>query len=244
MRLRAALGDPGHIRPIFGEYYSDPCNLTTRAYNVPAGWYLLDRAPGGRGRHLRLGMYCSLACLLQHADQLRAGEREHAEHLGLAADPDRDRARLLERADTMLAAGLTLRQTADTLDITPTALRTWLRAAGKPTRPTDHAEPAHPAPGGVSGMPTTDGPGGAPSPISVLHQLRDAGHLLALAITVTSADGPEHQRTFTAEARAETPPDNTGTNAGAITARGAGPTKTAAKTAAATVLLRKLTPGD
>ena len=118
-------------------YYCRACNLTTRAHNVPPGWYLLDRSAGGRGKHLRLGMYCSLSCLLEHAEELRAGEHAHAGHLGLAADPDRDRARLLERADTMLTAGLTLRQAANTLDITPAALRTWLRAAGKPTHHTE-----------------------------------------------------------------------------------------------------------
>jgi hypothetical protein len=222
-------------------YYCRACNLTTRARNVPPGWYLLDRSAGGRGKHLRLGMYCSLSCLLDHTEELRAGEREHAGRLGLAADPERDRARLLERADTMLTAGLTLRQTAETLDIPPGALRTWLRAAGKPTHYTDTTTLAGGAEAGAGPAAAAVGAGGPPSPIAVLHQLRDAGHLLALAITVTGAGGPDHQPTFTAEARAETPATDQPRTSGVVTGRGTGPSKAAAKTAAAAVLLRQLT---
>ncbi|WP_031173125.1 hypothetical protein [Streptosporangium roseum] len=40
------------------------CQRAERGVWVPAGWYLLERAPGGKGRHIRLGLYCSIACLV------------------------------------------------------------------------------------------------------------------------------------------------------------------------------------
>ena len=42
-------------------FFCRSCQMVERGVWVPAGWYLLERAPGGRGRHLRLGLYCSLA---------------------------------------------------------------------------------------------------------------------------------------------------------------------------------------
>ncbi|MEV4245868.1 hypothetical protein AB0J63_20945 [Streptosporangium canum] len=49
------------------------CQRAERGVWVPAGWYLLERAPGGKGRHLRLGLYCSVACLIAAGQMLEEG---------------------------------------------------------------------------------------------------------------------------------------------------------------------------
>ncbi|OLL70277.1 hypothetical protein Ae168Ps1_6146 [Pseudonocardia sp. Ae168_Ps1] len=75
-------------------------------------------------------MYCSLACVLAAAEDLKLGEREHAQRLGTPADAERDRARVLERAETMIRRGMSAKAAADVLRVPPAALRTWLKAAG------------------------------------------------------------------------------------------------------------------
>lgn len=52
--------DPDQSRP----FYCRTCNAKQMSRYVPAGWYGLDRALGGPEKHQRLGLYCSLDCLI------------------------------------------------------------------------------------------------------------------------------------------------------------------------------------
>src|SRR5438046_537202 len=79
------------------------CRLTTRGRWVPAGWYVLERAAGGGGRHLRVGLYCSLGCLAAAAGGgLAEAEQDAGARHGLPAGAARGRARLVEIAQTLL----------------------------------------------------------------------------------------------------------------------------------------------
>ncbi|MEU4411321.1 hypothetical protein AB0F88_43045 [Streptosporangium sp. NPDC023963] len=76
------------------------CQRAERGVWVPAAWYLLERAPGGKGRHIRLGLYCSVACLVCAGEMLEAGAAEHAARMDLPTEEDRrrERARVVEVA--------------------------------------------------------------------------------------------------------------------------------------------------
>jgi hypothetical protein len=83
-------------------FYCRSCQLTTLGRWIPAGCYVLERAVGGGGRHLRVGLYCSLGCLTAADDGLAAAERDAGTQRGLPAGVERDRARLMEIAQTLL----------------------------------------------------------------------------------------------------------------------------------------------
>ena len=222
--------------------------MVTRGLHVPPGWYLLERSVGGRGRHLRLGMYCSLSCLLAAGEELRVGESEHADRLGLAADPDRDRRRLLERAETLLHSGHTIRQAAEVLGLPVGGLRTWLRAAGIRVGAEGTLGPAGTA---VAGTRPDPGSPEGHSPVGTLYEMTQAGRLRDLRFALDST-GPDHDPTFTATASALLITEEVTGVPGShqsdlpgrpIAGRGSGPSKTTAKTAAATDLLATLRPG-
>lgn len=216
-------------------FFCRRCTLVSRGLYVPAGWYLLERSVGQRGRHLRLGMYCSLSCLLEAAEDLRVGESEHADRLGFAADPARDRRRMVERAETLLHSGHTIRQAAEVLEIPTGALRTWLRAVGVRVG-TDGTM-------GGAGKPEVDETQGSSvpqqrSPVAALYELVQAGRLRNLRFDGASS-GPDHARTFTATASAEVVRDP-GSPGRPVVGQGSGGSKSAAKTEAAADLLRAL----
>ena len=230
--LSAARSGDGFSDRVF---YCRRCSMVARGLHVPAGWYLLERSVGHRGKHLRLGMYCSLRCLLAAGEDLRVGESDHAQRLGLAADPDRDRRRLIERAKTLLHSGHTIRQAAEVLELPTGALRTWLRAAGVRV--------------GAEG--TMDGPTNAPttatagsgvaavrSPVATLHEMAQAGRLRDLQFEGSSS-GPDHARTFAATASVRIVTEE-GAIDEPVVGRGSGRSKSAAKTAAAADLLATL----
>jgi hypothetical protein len=75
---------------------------TERGLWVPAGWYALERTPGGRGRHVRLGLYCRR----------------------------RERQRVVDVAQTPLSGGMSVRQAADSFHVPTFTLKTWLKEAG------------------------------------------------------------------------------------------------------------------
>ncbi|WP_329087716.1 MULTISPECIES: hypothetical protein [unclassified Streptosporangium] len=108
------------------------CQRAERGMWVPAGWYLLERAPGGKGRHIRLGLYCSVACLVRAGEMLEAGAAEHAARMDLPTEEDRrrERARVVDIAQTLLSGGLTIRQAAESLNVETFTLKTWLKEAG------------------------------------------------------------------------------------------------------------------
>jgi hypothetical protein len=112
-------------------FFCRGCQLVERARHLPEGWYALERIhPRGRERgRLRLGLYCSAACLAARMGDIEADERDHARRLGMP-DRVRDRQRLVERAVTLLGHGMTVRQAGDVIDVPTSSLRHWLREAG------------------------------------------------------------------------------------------------------------------
>src|SRR5438132_11417393 len=166
-------GGPSASSRPFGErsersFFCRSCKRAHRGLWVPEGWYVVERATGGGARHLRLGLYCSLACLEQAAAGHLAEARAVNAHAG-QADLVRDKARTVERAETLLHQGMTIRAAGDALEVPTSTLRHWLREAGARVGPdgtmTSSAQEP-PVPG--AGQP---GPAGArmsgPEPVSI-----------------------------------------------------------------------------
>lgn len=173
------------------------CRIYQRAARgvwVPAGWYLLERAPGGKGRHIRLGLYCSVACLVRAGEMLEAGAAEHAARMDLPTEEDRrrERARVVEVAQTLLSGGLTIRQAAESLNVETFTLKTWLKEARI------QISPAAPVAAGSSGSSGAVG-AGERHPVSVLNELTQQGRIETVAWTVEST-GPSHAPAFAAAA--------------------------------------------
>jgi hypothetical protein len=165
-------------------YFCRSCHIVARGRWVPAGWYLLERSVGGAGKHLRLGVYCSVDCLVRVKGELAEGARRGA----LAAETtDRDRARLTEIARTMLHSGMTVRQAGDHLEITTSTLRHWLREAGLELGPKRTLADPEPAP--VKAKP----PGGR-SAVSALNELGQAGVVSDIRYEIET-HGPPHAPT-------------------------------------------------
>ncbi len=136
-------GRTGDAAPPERSFFCRTCKTSHTGRWVPAGWYALERVPGGQGKHLRLRLYCTLQCLIAAAEgPLAEGDRCHTGRLGLPADSRRDRARLVERSQVLIDHGATLREAADHLDVGTDALRGWLHdtdAAAPPWyRPPTH----------------------------------------------------------------------------------------------------------
>lgn len=238
-------------------FYCRSCRLTTRGRWIPAGWYVLERAVGGGGRHLRIGLYCSLDCLAAAGDSLAEAGREAGARRGLPAGVERDRARLVDIAQTLLHQGATIRAAGDRLDVPTSTLRHWLREAGVRvgadgtlTGPADPVPPpgmtgqgkAGGRPDTAAGRGTAPAAGAVPptppiaggSPVQALNELAQAGYVAGLSWE-TGTEGPAHQPLFTCTVTAEV----TGI-AGLARARGTGGSKAAAKASAAAALLAAL----
>ncbi|MEU4539836.1 hypothetical protein AB0G15_33805 [Streptosporangium sp. NPDC023825] len=172
------------------------CQRAERGVWVPAGWYLLERAPGGKGRHIRLGLYCSVACLVRAGEMLEAGAAEHAARMDLPTEEDRrrERARVVEVAQTLLSGGLTIRQAAESLNVETFTLKAWLKEAGIQISPAAAA----PVTAGSPGLSAGTG-SGERHPVSVLNELTQQGRIEAVAWAVEST-GPSHAPSFTAAA--------------------------------------------
>jgi hypothetical protein len=222
---------------------------------------VLERAAGGGGRHLRVGLYCSLDCLA--AADLAAAERDAAARRGLPAGAARDRARLVEIAQTLLHRGATIRAAGDELGVPTSALRHWLREAGVRVGPdgtvTGTASPAPPPAGtdqpsgmdekehGTGERPAApvcgDVPPPAPAavsgePVQTLNELAQAGYVTGLAWE-SVAEGAAHRPVFSCTVTARV-----AGIAGPVTARGTGGSKAAAKASAAAALLAGLAQDD
>jgi hypothetical protein len=264
-RPRSGL-DAAASRP-FGQsversFYCRSCRLTARGRWVPAGWYVLERAAGGGGRHLRVGLYCSLDCLAAAADDLAAAEQDAGARRGLPAAGARDRARLVEIAQTLLHQGATIRAAGDELGVPTSTLRHWLREAGVRVGAggtlTGPAGPAPSPPGtgekeqdsggrGTAAEPaaraSADMPPPAPvvvsgEPVQTLHELAQAGYVTELAWE-SAAAGAAHRPVFSCTVTARVS-GITGT----VSARGTGGSKAAAKASAAAALLAGLAGDD
>jgi len=248
----------------FGEraersFFCRACKRAHRGLWVPEGWYVVERAAGGGARHLRLGLYCSLPCLGQAAaGHLAEGAAARAGNPdGGQAEPPRDKVRVVERAETLLHRGMTIRAAGDVLDVPTSTLRHWLREAGTRVGPdgtmTSSAQEP-PVPG--TGQPAQAGAGASgPGPVSIaagasgaapmsapaepegqtalreLNHLVQAGYLTGLTWSFET-EGPVHARVFRAVA--------TGRLSGVpgeLTAVGSAGTKSGAKAAAARALL-------
>lgn len=261
--------DAAASRP-FGErlersFYCRSCRLTVRGLWVPAGWYVLERAEGGGGRHLRVGLYCSLDCLAAAGDDLAEAEREAGARRGLPVDAGRDRARLLEIAQTLLQHGATIRAAGDKLGVPTSTLRHWLREAGVRVGPdgtlTGSAESATPPsakdqdghqPEATSSTTATrqealaaaqeeepaEPRADGKSPVQTLNELVQAGYVADL-VWDAGLDGPAHRPVFHCTVTAKV----TGF-AVPVIGRGNGGSKAAAKTAAAAALLTAMADDD
>jgi len=242
-------------------FYCRSCQLTARGRWIPVGWYVLERAVGGGGRHLRVGLYCSLDCLAAAGSDLAAAEQGAGARQGLPAGAARDRARLVEIAQTLLHRGATIRAAGDELGVPTSTLRHWLREAGvrvgadgtltgsvspAPSPPgTDEndqgsggrdpaAVPAAPAAADVP--PPAPAVGGTPA--RTLNELAQAGYVTDL-VWESAAEGAAHQPVFSCTVTARV-----SGIAGPVSARGTGGSKAAAKASAAAALLAGLAGED
>jgi hypothetical protein len=249
----------------FGEraersFFCRTCKRAHRGLWVPEGWYVVERAIGGGARHLRLGLYCSPACLGQAAaGHLAEGAASQAMTAhGAQADPARDKARTVERAETLLHQGMTIRAAGDVLEVPTSTLRHWLREAGIRVGPDgtltgSAAEPsavARSAPAnedriesamsgaGTAGTEVTSAPGGKrpadpadQAALSELNRLAQLGYVSDITWSFEE-EGPAHAQTFrvVATGRLSGVP-------GELTGVGSASTKAAAKAAAARALL-------
>ena len=253
----------GASRP-FGEraersFFCRTCKRAHRGLWVPEGWYVVERAAGGGARHLRLGLYCSLPCLEQAAGGHLADGAE-AKAVNAQADPVRDRARITERAETLLHQGMTIRAAGDALDVPTSTLRHWLREAGVRVGPDGTLiGPAQQPPVAGAGREASAGPrssapesatvgtgaaesasaSGAKRPIDPADQaaLVELNHLVQVGYLTDVAwsfsdEGPAHARAFRAVAAGRL----SGVS-GELTGVGSAGTKAAAKAAAARALL-------
>jgi len=259
-------GDPPAASRPFGEraersFFCRSCKRAHRGLWVPEGWYVVERAVGGGARHLRLGLYCSLPCLEQAAaDHLAEGAAAQTTNPdGGQADLARDRARVVERAETLLHQGMTIRAAGDVLEVPTSTLRHWLREAGVRVGPDgtlvgSAEEPPGPEPrrpgsadadAGASGAELTSAPAGKqpadagkePADPADQAALRELNHLVQLGYLTGltwsfEAEGPAHARVFRAAAtgRLSSVP-------GELTGTGSAGTKAGAKAAAARALL-------
>ncbi|WP_433358696.1 double-stranded RNA binding motif domain-containing protein [Streptosporangium sp. CA-115845] len=221
-------------------FFCRVCQRAERGLWVPAGWYLLERAPGGQSRHIRLGLYCSVACLVRAGEMLEAGAAEHAARMNLPTETDirRERTRVLDIAQTLLAGGLTIRQAAESLQVDTFTLKTWLKEAGIQISP---ASPPPAAAVASSAAPSTRASTTAASrkagehhPVSALNERTQQGHITAVTWSV-EATGPSHAPYFTATATAH--PRGAGRP---VRGQGSGTSKAAARAAAAAALLARL----
>ncbi|MEU4835923.1 putative dsRNA-binding protein [Streptosporangium sp. NPDC023615] len=208
------------------------CQRAERGMWVPAGWYLLERAPGGKSRHVRLGLYCSITCLVRAGEMLEAGAAEHAARMDLPTEEDRrrERARVTDIAQTLLAGGLTIRQAAESLNVETFTLKTWLKEAGIQISPAIPVATGSSEPSGGAGS-------GERHPVSVLNELTQQGRIEAVTWTVTST-GPSHAPAFTAAAATRLLATST-----SVRGEGSGASKAAARSAAAAALLARLDVG-
>ncbi|MEV4187809.1 hypothetical protein AB0J28_40905, partial [Streptosporangium canum] len=175
------------------------CQHAERGVWVPAGWYLLERAPGGKGRHIRLGLYCSVTCPVKAGQMLEEGAAEHAARMDLPTEEDRrrERTRVIEVAQTLLGGGMTIREAAESLNVQTFTLKTWLKEAGIQI---GQASIAHVA--ASTSTSTTAAPTPVPRehhPVSVLNEWTQQGRIDGVDWQV-EASGPSHAPAFTATA--------------------------------------------
>ncbi|MFC4059085.1 putative dsRNA-binding protein [Planomonospora corallina] len=203
-------------------FFCRVCQRVERGLWVPTGWYLLERAPGGRSRHLRLGLYCSVACLVQAGRMLEEGAAIHARCTDLPSEEDRrrERRRVIEISQTLLSGGMSIREAAGSLGIPAFTLRSWLKEAGitveRAAVPQETTRPAAPA---------------GHHPVSVLNEWAQQGRITAPEWEMASS-GPPHAPAFTATVSARPAGADL-----ALSASGEGTSKTEARTAAAAALL-------
>lgn len=234
-------GPPAAASRPFGEraersYFCRTCKRANRGLWVPEGWYVVERAAGGGARHLRLGLYCSLPCL----EQAAAGHLAEARAAD-PADPGRDKARITERAETLLHQGMTIRAAGDALEVPTSTLRHWLREAGvrvgpdgtltgppqqPPAQEPPVQQPAAPAP-----RPRLTADPADQAALVELNHLVQLGYLTGIRWSF-DAEGPAHARVFRAAATGRL----SGV-AGELAGAGRASTKAAAKAAAARALL-------
>ncbi|AKA09029.1 hypothetical protein SAZ_34070 [Streptomyces noursei ZPM] len=211
--------------------------MATHGQYVPAGWYALQRSTGKSEKHLRLGLYCSLPCLVRSQRRLEEGASTHAVRLQLPADDIEHYADLLERALGDLHEGMTVREVGDKHGIPTKTLRGWLETAsisiGADDRysgiGTDTRQPPPLSAGQLRILRQ------GKNPISVVNELAQK-QILHDIDWEDSRTGRAHKPLFTFSLTA-TRADNGST----LRSEGRSTTKAAARTAAAEDLVQQLT---
>ncbi|GAA3443349.1 putative dsRNA-binding protein [Planomonospora venezuelensis] len=220
-------------------FFCRVCQRCERGLWVPAGWYLLERTPGGKGRHIRLGLYCSVACLVRAGEMLEEGAAVHARWTDLPSEEERrrERRRVVDVAQTLLAGGMSIRQAAEQLAVPTFTLKTWLREAG--IRIEQAAGEREAARGAVAAAAARAGerPTGEHHPVSVLNEWVQQGRITAMEWDVVST-GPSHAPAFTATVATRPAGGDR-----LASATGMGASKAAARAAAAAALLAALGAG-
>jgi hypothetical protein len=191
-------------------------------------------------------LYCSLPCLEQAAAGhlaegavARATNAQATNAHGGQADPVREKTRMVERAETLLHRGMTIRAAGDALEVPTSTLRHWLREAGIRVGPDGTLTgPARESPVPDAEPERTAGPDGRrPAEPADHATLGELNHLVQLGYLTDvtwsfATDGPAHSRIFRAVA--------TGRMSGVpgeLTGAGSAGTKAGAKAAAARALL-------
>ncbi|MGW1785553.1 hypothetical protein ACWCQQ_41670 [Streptomyces sp. NPDC002143] len=210
--------------------------MATHGQYVPAGWYALQRATGKSEKHLRLGLYCSLPCLMRSHRRLEESAATHAERLQLPADDIQHYADLLEQVLGDLNEGMTVREAGDRHGIPTNTLRGWLETASISIGADDRYSGA----GASTRQPPPLSAGQlrslrqGRSAISVVNELEQKQILVDVAWE-DSRTGPAHKPLFTFSVTAIRADDGT-----PLRAEGRSTTKTAARTAAAEDLVQQL----
>jgi hypothetical protein len=209
-------------------YFCRGCLIAQTGRWVPAGWYTLERSVGGGGKSRRLGLYCSVACIIDSEERIKAGEAAHDRLIGVAENPGQRAERLVELARKLLYDGqMTLRQVGDELDVPTSALRQLLQRAGIEIPPTP--APAHRA----------EKPGADPDKpaLMVIHELTQTGRLREVEWS-EEGTGPAHAPTFTVRVTAQARTPDGGFRP--FTAEASAGAKMAAKASAGAALIVQL----
>ncbi|MFC0622439.1 double-stranded RNA binding motif domain-containing protein [Kribbella deserti] len=177
-------------------YWCRTCGRREDGTFVPSGWYTVHRALGSKEQQRRIGLFCSLTCLMRAHRQLQAAAAHHAEDLGLPADDREILDSLFEQAHRqILEDGLSIRDVGDMLGVPTDVLRSWFKSAGIAI---DHVGQVHDISARSAPTQTISSvlrTRRSASPISALHELAQAGYLSQPEWSHTRT-GPAHRPTF------------------------------------------------
>lgn len=217
-------------------YYCRSCGRAEDGTFVPAGWYSIHRAIGAQEQQRRLGLYCTLTCLIKAQRHLQEGAATHADELGLPANDRAVLESLFEQAHRyILEDGFSVRDAGDLLGIPTDVLRSWFASAGislttGAVEPTIHPQVSENMAEFLAGQTGR-------SPLSTVNELKQK-RFLAKMTWGESVTGPAHSPVFTCTGKA------TLADGRVVELRARGRSKSAAKTAAAQRIVDSLSSVD